>query len=115
MSYFTEKINKIYDDWTETTTQVVGVDKIPPEKISFNYKSISWMIEILKKLGKPSYLDNLQKCKDIVSFYEHGTASGFEKAFITCYDIADEYHKNRLALAFPDFAQARSDYMRGSR
>lgn len=60
-----------------------------------------------------SGFDNYQDCKDILGFYDRGTASHFEAAIINALVIADHRHVERIALAFPVLVQAFHDKQKG--
>jgi len=58
-------------------------------------------------------LDNYNECKDILHFFDQGTASHFETAIITALRLADIAHRARIALAFPVLVQAFLDKQKG--
>lgn len=55
-------------------------------------------------------IDQPDEARDIVTFWERGTASNFERLLIQTYLAGDGVMQNRIAFAFPALAQALDDW-----
>jgi len=112
MSWFTEEIDRI----SKSAENYPYIDKGSMQECRVVPKrDLEFLLSKLQKLGEKSYLDNYERCQQVLELREKDCAGHFENCFVGCYEAADRMHKNRLALAFPDFAQAITDRQRGNR
>lgn len=83
-------------------------------QIAMRLAQVMWEWQRDTKARLAEYdLDNAENARNIVEFWQRGTASNFEKKLIETYLAGDANMKNRLAFAFPAIAQAVDDYRRG--